>query len=52
MHMNGETVKMSFKGKSCMKWAVGLKINESVNNSNPGVHLPPTPGQYTCVLLS
>ena len=32
MHMNGETVIMSFKGKSCMKWAVGLNINESVNN--------------------
>ena len=41
MHMNGETVKMTFKGKSCVKWAVGLNINESVNNWNLGVHPPP-----------
>ena len=32
MHMNGENVKIPFNGKSCMKWAVGLNINESVNN--------------------
>ena len=44
MHMNGETVKMSFKGKSCMKWAVGLNSIASVNNLNPGVHLHPPQG--------
>ena len=44
MHMNGETVRISFKGKYCMKLAVGLNINESVNNSYPEVHLPPPRG--------
>ena len=47
MHMNGETVRISFKGKYCMKLAVGLNINESVNNSYSEVHR-----QYTCILLS
>ena len=44
MHMNVETVRISFKGKYCMKLAVGLNINESVNNSYSEVHLPPPRG--------
>ena len=42
--MPRKMVKMSFKGKSCIKLAVGLNINEAVNNWNPGVHLSPPRG--------
>ena len=51
MHMNGETVRISFKGKYCMKLAVGLNINESVNNSYSEVHLPHPGAIYMYIII-
>ena len=44
MHLNGESVKMSFVGKNCRKWANGLKIDDSEKKWTPGVCLPPPQG--------
>ena len=38
----GKSVKMS--GKTCRKWANGLKIDDSENIWTPGVCLPPPRG--------
>ena len=44
MHLNGERVKVSFVGKTCRKWANGLKIDDFEKIWTPGVCLPPPRG--------
>ena len=41
---------MAFVGKTCRKWANGLKIDDSEKNLDPRGLSAPTPGQYTCLL--
>ena len=41
MHLNGKTIKMSFKGKSMLEICKGLNTNDS-EKGTLGAHLPPT----------
>ena len=46
----GKLLKCHLKGKTCRKWANGLKIYDSEKQIwTPGV-VCPHPGQYTCIL--
>ena len=40
----GKLLKCHLKGKSCRKWANGLKVGNSEKNWTPGVGLPPPRG--------
>ena len=42
--------KCHLKGKSCRKWANGLKVGNSEKNLDPRGWSAPTPGQYTYIL--
>ena len=45
MHLNEEKLlKCDLKGKTCSKWANGLRIYVPENNWTPGVGLPPVRG--------
>ena len=44
MNLNGETIKVSLKGKLLQEMGNGLNINNSENNWTPGVHMPPSWG--------
>ena len=44
MHLNGESVKMSFVGKNLQGMGNGLKIDDSEKIWTPGVCLPPPRG--------
>ena len=46
----GKSVKMSFVGKTCRKWANGLKIDDSEKNLDPRGLSAPTPGQYYTII--
>ena len=46
----GKLSKCHLKGKTLWKWANGLNIYDSENKCTSGAGLPPTPGQYTCIL--
>ena len=40
----GKLLKYHLKGKTCRKWANGLKVGNSEKNRTPGVGLPPPRG--------
>ena len=45
MHLNEEKLlKCDLKGKTCSKWANGLRIYVPENNGTSGVGLPPVRG--------
>ena len=46
----GKLLKCHLNGKSCRKWANGLKVGNSEKNLDPRGWSAPTPGQYTCIL--
>ena len=46
----GKIVKCHLKGKSCRKWANGLKVGNSEKKLDPRGWSAPTPGQYTYTL--
>ena len=51
----GKLSKCHLKGKTLWKWANGLKFYDSEKKKKkkkwtPGTGLPPTRGQYTCIL--
>ena len=46
----GKLLKCLLKGKSCRKWANGLKIGNSEKHLDPRGWSAPTLGQYTCIL--
>ena len=46
----GKLLKCHLKGKTCRKWANGLKVGNSEKKLDPRGWSAPTPGQYTCIL--
>ena len=51
MHLNGgKLLKCHLKGKTCRKWANGLKVGNSEKNLDPRGWSALTSGQYTCIL--